>query len=132
MINSIFFITGPTGIGKSDLAIKLSKEIKGEIINADSMQIYRELKVITARPTNIDIKLIKHHLYGYVSGSERYNVEKWCNDAKNIIESLFKKNVTPIFVGGTGLYIDTLKHTFIRKQGRLRLLIIFLRMTLKG
>ncbi len=108
MNNSIFFITGPTAIGKSDLAIKLSKEINGEIINADSMQIYRELKVITARPTNIDIKLIKHHLYGYVSGSERYNVEKWCNDAKNIIESLFKKNVTPIFVGGTGLYIDTL------------------------
>ena len=108
MNNSIFFITGPTGIGKSDLAIKLSKEINGEIINADSMQIYRELKVITARPTNIDIKLIKHHLYGYVSGSERYNVEKWCNDAKNIIESLFKRNVTPIFVGGTGLYIDTL------------------------
>ena len=108
MINSIFFITGPTGIGKSDLAIKLSKKINGEIINADSMQIYKELKVITARPTNIDIKLIKHHLYGYVSGSERYNVEKWCNDAKNIIESLFKRNVTPIFVGGTGLYIDTL------------------------
>ena len=108
MNNSILFITGPTGIGKSDLAIKLSKEINGEIINADSMQIYRELKVITARPTNIDIKLIKHHLYGYVSGSERYNVEKWCNDAKNIIESLFKNNVTPIFVGGTGLYIDTL------------------------
>ena len=108
MNNSIFFITGPTGIGKSDLAIKLSKKINGEIINADSMQIYKELKVITARPTNIDIKLIKHHLYGYVSGSERYNVEKWCNDAKNIIESLFKKNVTPIFVGGTGLYIDTL------------------------
>ena len=108
MNNSIFFITGPTGIGKSDLAIKLSKEINGEIINADSMQIYKELKVITARPTNIDIKLIKHHLYGYVSGSERYNVEKWCNDAKNIIESLFKNNVTPIFVGGTGLYIDTL------------------------
>jgi len=106
--NSIFFITGPTGIGKSDLAIKLSKKINGEIINADSMQIYKELKVITARPTNIDIKLIKHHLYGYVSGSERYNVEKWCNDAKNIIESLFKRNVTPIFVGGTGLYIDTL------------------------
>ncbi len=108
MNNSILFITGPTGIGKSDLAIKLSKEINGEIINADSMQIYRELKVITARPTNIDIKLIKHYLYGYVSGSERYNVEKWCNDAKNIIESLFKNNVTPIFVGGTGLYIDTL------------------------
>ena len=108
MNNSIFFITGPTGIGKSDLAIRLSKKINGEIINADSMQIYKELKVITARPTNIDIKLIKHHLYGYVSGSERYNVEKWCNDAKNIIESLFKNNVTPIFVGGTGLYIDTL------------------------
>ena len=67
MKNSIFFITGPTGIGKSDLAIRLSKEINGEVINADSMQIYRELKVVTARPSNLDYTLANHHLYGYVS-----------------------------------------------------------------
>ena len=108
MSNSIFFITGPTGIGKSNLAIKLSKEINGEILNADSMQIYKELKIITARPTDTDNKLVNHHLYGYVSGAERYNLEKWCNDASNIINKLHKDNKTPILVGGSGLYIETL------------------------
>ena len=108
MSNSIFFITGPTGIGKSNLAIKLSKEINGEILNADSMQIYKELKIITARPTDTDNKLVNHHLYGYVSGAERYNLEKWCNDASNIINKLHNDNKTPILVGGSGLYIETL------------------------
>ena len=108
MSNSIFFITGPTGIGKSNLAIKLSKEINGEILNADSMQIYKELKIITARPTDTDNKLVNHHLYGYISGAERYNLEKWCNDASNIINKLLKDNKTPILVGGSGLYIETL------------------------
>jgi len=106
--NTIYFITGPTASGKSKFAIDLSKKIKGEIINADSMQIYKELKIITARPSQLDNKKIKHHLYGYVDGSNRYNVEKWCQDASKVIESLNKKNINPIFVGGTGLYIDTL------------------------
>ena len=108
MKNTIYFITGPTASGKSKFAIDLSKKIKGEIVNADSMQIYKELKIITARPTQLDNKKIKHHLYGYVDGSNRYNVEKWCQDASKVIESLNKKNINPIFVGGTGLYIDTL------------------------
>ena len=72
------------------------------------MQIYKELKIITARPSQLDNKKIKHHLYGYVDGSNRYNVEKWCQDASQVIKSLNKKNINPIFVGGTGLYIDTL------------------------
>ena len=108
MKNTIYFITGPTATGKSKFAIDLSKKIKGEIVNADSMQIYKELKIITARPSQLDNKKIKHHLYGYVDGSNRYNVEKWCQDASKVIESLNKKNINPIFVGGTGLYIDTL------------------------
>ena len=108
MKNTIYFITGPTATGKSKFAIDLSKKIKGEIVNADSMQIYKELKIITARPTQLDNKKIKHHLYGYVDGSNRYNVEKWCQDASKVIESLNKKSINPIFVGGTGLYIDTL------------------------
>ena len=108
MKNTIYFITGPTASGKSKFAIDLSKKIKGEIINADSMQIYKELKIITARPSQLDNKKIKHHLYGYVDGSNRYNVEKWCQDASQVIKSLNKKNINPIFVGGTGLYIDTL------------------------
>ena len=108
MKNTIYFITGPTASGKSKFAIDLSKKIKGEIVNADSMQIYKELKIITARPSQLDNKKIKHHLYGYVDGSNRYNVEKWCQDASKVIKSLNKKNINPIFVGGTGLYIDTL------------------------
>ena len=87
----IIFLTGPTGIGKSTLAINLSKKINGEIINADSMQIYKELKILTARPNEDDIKKIKHHLYGYVKGNQRYNVEKWCLDATNVINLLIKK-----------------------------------------
>ena len=108
MKNTIYLITGPTASGKSKFAIDLSKKIKGEIVNADSMQIYKELKIITARPSQLDNKKIKHHLYGYVDGSNRYNVEKWCQDASQVIKSLNKKNINPIFVGGTGLYIDTL------------------------
>jgi len=104
----IYFITGPTAIGKSKFALNLSKEINGEIINADSMQIYKELKVLTARPSSHDNKKIQHHLYGYVNGNERFNVEKWCLDAVNTINILNKKNITPVFVGGTGLYIETL------------------------
>ncbi len=108
MKKTIYFITGPTAIGKSKLAINLSKHTNGEIINADSMQIYKELNIISARPSSSDLKKAKHHLYGYIKGSERFNVEKWCNDASSKINLLLSKNLTPIFVGGTGLYIDTL------------------------
>ncbi len=108
MTKTIYFITGPTAIGKSEFAINLSKKINGEIINADSMQIYKELKVVSARPNYIDTKKVKHHLYGYINGNERFNVEKWCSDAVKKIKLLNRKNMSPIFVGGTGLYIDTL------------------------
>ena len=113
MKNTIYFIIGPTAIGKSSLALNISKQINGEIINADSMQIYKELEIISARPTSADTKQIKHHLYGYVSGKQRFNVEKWCTDATKIINILNNKNVTPIFVGGTGLYIDILLNGII-------------------
>jgi len=106
--NTIYFISGPTAIGKSEFAINLSKKINGEIINADSMQIYKELKIITARPTSTDIKKVQHHLYGYVNGNERFNVEKWCLEAVKIINFLINKKKSPIFVGGSGLYIQTL------------------------
>ena len=108
MNNTIYFITGPTAIGKSQFAINLSKKINGEIINADSMQIYKELKIISARPSSSDIKNVPHHLYGYISGKERFNVERWCKDAVKQIKILNNKKIYPIFVGGTGLYIDSL------------------------
>ena len=86
--SKIILISGPTASGKSKFAIQLAKKINGEVINADSMQIYKELKIITARPKNEETEIINHHLYGYVRGNERYNVEKWCKDAREIIFDL--------------------------------------------
>ena len=76
--SKIILISGPTASGKSKFAIKLAKKINGEIINADSMQVYSNLNILTARPSLISTKKIKHHLYGYIDGSIRYNVATWC------------------------------------------------------
>ena len=108
MINTVYVIAGPTATGKSDLSISLAKKISGAVINSDSMQVYENLEILTARPTLSETKNINHHLYGFVDGRERYNVERWCNDATEIIKKTSAKNLTPILVGGTGLYINTL------------------------
>ena len=108
MINTVYVIAGPTATGKSDLSISLAKKINGVVINSDSMQVYENLEILTARPSLSEMKNINHHLYGFVDGRERYNVERWCNDATEIIKKTSAKNLTPILVGGTGLYINTL------------------------
>ena len=106
MSNQIIFICGPTAIGKSEIALKIAKKINGEIINADSMQVYSNLKILTARPTEKDYKIAPHHLYGYVNGSTRYNVYNWCKDISKLIEKNNKADIPSIVVGGTGMYID--------------------------
>ena len=108
MINTVYVIAGPTATGKSDLSISLAIKISGAVINSDSMRVYENLEILTARPTLSEMKNINHHLYGFVDGRERYNVERWCNDATEIIKKTSAKNLTPILVGGTGLYINTL------------------------
>jgi len=108
LINTIYVIAGPTATGKSDLSISLAKKISGAVINSDSMQVYENLEILTARPTLSEMKNINHHLYGFVDGRERYNVERWCNDATEIIKKTSAKKLTPILVEGTGLYINTL------------------------
>ena len=108
MINTVYVIAGPTATGKSELSISLAKKINGAVINSDSMQVYENLEILTARPTLSEMNNINHHLYGFVDGRERYNVERWCNDATEIIKKTSAKNLTPILVGGTGLYINTL------------------------
>ena len=108
MINTVYVIAGPTATGKSDLSISLAKKIRGVVINSDSMQVYENLEILTARPSLNEMKNIDHHLFGFVDGRERYNVERWCNDATEIIKKTSAKNLTPILVGGTGLYINTL------------------------
>ena len=110
----LIFIVGPTAIGKSALAIKMAEKLKGEIINADSMQVYSNLNILTARPTKRDLKLIPHNLYGYVSGSIRYNVATWCNDIVKVIKKNNKKKVYSIIVGGSGMYIDKLLNGLIK------------------
>jgi len=108
LINTVYVIAGPTATGKSDLSISLAKKLNGVVINSDSMQVYKNLEILTARPSSNDMKNIDHHLFGFVDGNERYNVERWCNDATQVIKKTTANNLTPILVGGTGLYINTL------------------------
>ena len=108
MINTVYVIAGPTATGKSDLSISLASKVNGAVINSDSMQVYKNLEILTARPSINEMKSIDHHLYGFVDGNDRYNVERWCNDAAAVIKKTSANNLTPILVGGTGLYINTL------------------------
>ena len=106
--SKIILIYGPTASGKSEFAIKLAKKINGEIINADSMQIYRELKILTARPFQKDYKKIKHHLYGFQSIRKNFSTGEWLKLVNKKILNLKKRKKVPILVGGTGLYFKAL------------------------
>jgi len=108
LILPIYFIVGPTAIGKSSLAIKVAKKFNGQIINVDSIQVYENLNILTSRPNEKEIIEVKHHLYGHIKGSERYNVARWCEEASVIIKNCSKKNIPTVVVGGTGLYVDKL------------------------
>ena len=102
---TITLIAGPTASGKSDFALKLAEKNGASIVNADSMQVYSVLQIITARPSNDDMGRVPHYLYGYVSPEKQYSTGQWLKDASDIIKS----NEGPlIFVGGTGLYFKTL------------------------
>jgi len=106
--SKIILIYGPTASGKSDFAIKLAKKIKGEIINADSMQVYKELKILTARPIKNDLKKVKHHLYGFKNSKIDFSTGDWLKIAIKKINEIRNKKKIPILVGGTGLYFKAL------------------------
>ena len=106
--SKIILIYGPTASGKSKFALKLAKKIDGEIINADSMQVYKELKVLSARPRKEDIDEIKHHLYGFQSVKKNFSTGDWLKLAKKKIFEVKKRGKIPILVGGTGLYFKAL------------------------
>ena len=112
--SKIILISGPTASGKSKFAIQLAKKINGEVINADSMQIYKELKILTARPKLKDIKIVKHHLYGFKSVKDNYSTGNWLSDAKSKIKNIKKKKKIPILVGGTGLYFKALTEGIVK------------------
>ena len=104
----IILLAGPTASGKSKLAVKLAQHLNGEIINADSMQIYKEFSVLSSRPSKSDIKKIKHHLYGIFSVKKYFSTGEWLVLAKKKINQCIKKNKIPILVGGTGLYFNAI------------------------
>jgi len=107
-LSKIILISGPTASGKSNFAIKIAKKINGEIINADSMQVYKQLKILTARPKKKEQKNIKHHLYGVVDLNKKFSTGQWLKVAIKKIKKIKKNKKIPILVGGTGLYFQSL------------------------
>ena len=106
--SKIVLIYGPTASGKSNFAIKLAKKINGEIVNADSMQVYKELKVLSARPFQKNFQKIKHHLYGFQSVKKNFSTGDWLKLVNQKILEIKKRKKVPILVGGTGLYFKSL------------------------
>ena len=112
--SKIILIAGPTACGKSNFALKLSKKIKGEIINADSMQVYKQLQILTARPKKKDLKKIKHHLYGFCDVRKNYSTGEWLKLLLKKIKDIRKRKMIPIIVGGTGLYFKALTDGLVK------------------
>ena len=108
MSKKIILLAGPTASGKSKLAISLAKKLNGEIINADSMQMFKEFNILSSRPDLNDIKKIKHHLYGEISVKSHFSAGDWLKEAKKKIYICLKRKKIPIIVGGTGLYFNTI------------------------
>ena len=108
MSKKIILLAGPTVSGKSKLAVSLAKKLNGEIINADSMQVFKEFKILSSRPSLSDIRKIKHHLYGVISVKKYFSAGDWLKKAKKKINFCLKKKKVPIVVGGTGFYFNTI------------------------
>jgi tRNA dimethylallyltransferase len=105
-MQKIILIAGPTGSGKSEIALRLAKKINGEIINADSMQVYKEIKILSARPESYSN--VSHYLYGDISVKNNFSAGEWLKKVKLNLNKIIKKKKQPIFVGGTGLYFKLL------------------------
>ena len=108
MLPKVIVICGPTASGKTSLSVELAKRINGEIISCDSMQIYKEMDIGTAKVTKEEMQGIKHYLIDIIPPTQRYSVANFKKDAKNAIKEIIKKGKIPIIVGGTGLYVDSL------------------------
>jgi len=112
--SKIILISGPTASGKSSFAMKVAKKINGEIVNADSMQVYKQLNILTARPKKKDKKNIKHHLYGFQSVTKNFSTGAWLKLVERKIKEIKKRNKVPILVGGTGLYFKSIVEGLVK------------------
>ena len=104
----LIVVEGPTASGKTSLAIEIAKALNGEIVSADSMQIYKHMDIATAKPSVDEMQNIPHHLLDFLDISEKYSVSDYVNDATTAINNIVSRSKIPILCGGTGLYIDTL------------------------
>lgn len=114
----VIVICGPTASGKTKLGIEVANRINGEIVSADSMQIYKKMDIGTAKPTTDERKMAVHHLIDFVEPDQRYSVADYKQDATNAIKDIINKGKTPIVVGGTGLYINSLIYNIEFKEER--------------
>ena len=112
--SKIILISGPTASGKSSLAIKVAKRVDGEIINADSMQVYKQLKILSARPDPKQYQKIKHHLYGFHNVTKNFSTGDWLKLVKKKIKEIQRRKKIPILVGGTGLYFKALTDGLVK------------------
>ncbi len=110
----VILLAGPTSSGKSALAIKLAQHFDGEIINADSMQVYKEISILNSKPNSKDIKIVKHHLYGFYSVKKNFSTGLWLKMTIKKIEDLWLNERVPIIVGGTGLYFKALTDGLVK------------------
>ena len=108
MSKQLILIAGPTASGKSNLAIELAKKINGELINADSMQIFKEFSILSSRPSLNQTRKVKHHLYGIISVKKYFSSGDWLKQVKKKVAICLKRKKIPIVVGGTGLYFNTI------------------------
>lgn len=104
----VILIAGPTASGKSALSLNLAREFGGEVVNADSMQVYDCLQVLAARPSEEEMEGIPHHLYGAVAPDDAYSAARWCEDVLPVLQDVLSRGKTPIVVGGTGLHFKAL------------------------
>ncbi len=107
-MGKIIIIAGPTASGKSEAALRLAKERPSVIINADSMQIYREIPILSAQPGNAERNAVPHKLYGFISAKEEFSAGRWLGLTKHEIDRALKEKITPVVVGGTGMYLKSL------------------------
>ena len=110
----VILLAGPTSSGKSKLAIKLAQHFNGEIINADSMQIYKEISILNSKPSSRNTKIIKHYLYGFNSVKKKFSVGHWLKMVVKKIEKQWESGRIPIVVGGTGGYVKGLTEGLVK------------------
>lgn len=118
MNRKVIFIVGPTATGKTNLAIKLAREIKGEIISADSMQAYKGMDIVSQKPTRFQQKRVTHHLISFLNPQDEYSAAEFSRKARRIINDIIRRGKAPIVVGGSGLYIKALVDGIFPSKGK--------------